>query len=67
LILAGEKHQMKNFFFVTTLLKKFTNTSHIPELTEFLKNNQGFKSLSWKIFHMKDNILKNLDDTILTE
>lgn len=39
----------------------------MPELTNFLKNNSGFQSLSWKIFHMKDNIIKKLDETILQE
>lgn len=41
--------------------------SDMPELTNFLKNNSGFQSLSWKIFHMKDNIIKKLDETILQE
>lgn len=51
------------------LMKGYNQMSKgdLPELTNFLKTNQGFKSLSWKIFHFKNDFLKKLDEHILED
>lgn len=41
------------------------NKGDMPELTNFLKTNPGFQSLSWKIFHFKNDLIKKLDEKIL--
>lgn len=43
------------------------NRGDMPQLTNFLKNNSGFQSLSWKIFHFKNDFIKKLDETILED
>ena len=40
---------------------KSADKGDMPELTNFLKQSQGFKSLSWKIFHFKNDVVKKLD------
>lgn len=58
---------MSNFFKILMRSYNQMTRSDLPELTNFLKNNSGFQSLAWKIFHMKDNIIKKLDETILED
>ena len=48
-------------------IQNLTNQQHNAQLTQFLKKNEGFKSLSWKLFHFKKDIIKKLDETILDD
>ena len=59
---------MKNLNFITYIIRNFRsmNSGDLPQLTSFLKSNQGFKQMCWKFFHFKKNIAKKLDDHIMS-
>ena len=56
---------MSKWNFLFGFLKKATgaaNANDIPELTKFLKESQVFKSIAWKIHHMKNDAISKMDD-----
>lgn len=58
---------MKGFLFnfLTSLFKqanRVKNVNDVPELTNFLKNNEIFKAAAWKIHDIKNKAVQKMDD-----
>lgn len=56
---------MSKFNFLFTLFKQATNAAKagdVPELTNFLKSSQVFKTVAWKIHDLKNNTISKMDD-----
>lgn len=56
---------MKNFNYFLGLMKHFRNqreVKDIPQLTEYLKNNQSFKRASLRVNEMKQKIIAKMDE-----
>lgn len=61
---------MNKFNFLLSLfnkagfLGKSKSAQDIPELTNFLKNNEAFKAACWKVKEVQKNIIKKLDEEV---
>lgn len=55
---------MNKFNFLFGFLKNATNSQDIPQLTNFLKNNETFKAACWKAVSFKKDILRKLDEEV---
>ena len=46
------------------LMKGAASRQDIPELTNFLKNNQAFKDACWKVYDIKKTLIRKLDEEV---
>lgn len=61
---------MNRFNFFASLFKqasKAANANDIPQLTNFLKSSEVFRSIAWKIHNLKNNAVSKMDDVAFKE
>jgi hypothetical protein len=58
------------FYLFTNLFRsanRFSNSGDNPQLTNFLKNNQIFRNLAWKIHDTKHKVVKSVKEAMFKD